>query len=55
MKSPNLKNWLPKNVSKYIFSLLPFYPSTVDEVRQCVVELQKVIVQLRKVDLMVEG
>lgn len=45
-----------KNVSKYIFSLLPFCPSAVDEVKQCVLELGKAtILQFRKVDLMVEG
>lgn len=52
----NQKKVVTKNVSKYIFSLLPFYPSAVDEVRQCVVELQKVtVLQLRKADVMVEG
>lgn len=45
-----------KNASKYIFSLLPFCPSAVDEVKQCVLKLGKAtVLQFRKVDLMVEG
>lgn len=38
------QKWLPKNASKYIFSLLPFCPSAVAEVEQCGLELGKALV-----------
>lgn len=42
------QKWLPKNASKYIFSLLPFCPSAVAEVEQCGLELGKApVLQLR--------
>lgn len=42
------QKWLPKNASKYIFSLLSFCPSAVAEVEQCGLELEKApVLQLR--------
>lgn len=47
------RKWLPKNASKYIFSLLPFCPAAVAEVEQCGLELGKLLPCSS--DLMVEG
>lgn len=56
LESETRKKCLPNNVSKYIFSLLPRCPSTVDEIKHCGLDCGRAaIVQFRKGDLMVEG